>query len=123
MVARDEDALACDLAETYGIFDLRALPVRTLAVLACGLRENSRIKQALRGDALTVDQTLLALAVDHLATLVWFLSEDGRKNVNRPASVLKMLTAPNREPERANVIYDSGEDFMAARARWIEVRA
>ena len=41
MMALDREALLCDLAETYGIYDVRALPVSTLAVLASGLRENS----------------------------------------------------------------------------------
>ena len=41
MMAADEDALACDIAETYGIYDMRALPAGRLAVLAVGLREDS----------------------------------------------------------------------------------
>ena len=44
MAARDEDALVCDMAETYHIFDYRALPLFLAARLACGLREDSRSK-------------------------------------------------------------------------------
>lgn len=43
MVAEDEHALICDLAETYGIYDYHKLPARTVAILATGLREDSRI--------------------------------------------------------------------------------
>lgn len=49
MMAADEDALACDFAETYGILDMRQLPAGKLATLAAGLRENSRIKLHLGG--------------------------------------------------------------------------
>ena len=45
MMAVDRDAWICDLAETYRIFDYRALPVGLLATLSFGLREDSRIKQ------------------------------------------------------------------------------
>lgn len=43
LYAYDRDALLCDMAETYGVFDLRALPLQTVAVLAQGLRPDSRI--------------------------------------------------------------------------------
>ncbi len=34
MIAVDEDALVCDLAETYGIYDYRQLPITRVAVFA-----------------------------------------------------------------------------------------
>lgn len=37
------------MAETYGIYDLRALPIDIVAVLACGLRANARINQKKAG--------------------------------------------------------------------------
>ncbi len=55
MVMTDEDALICDLAETYGIYNYEELPPIRAAVLACGLRANARIMAALsdaaRGDS------------------------------------------------------------------------
>ena len=47
MIATDEDAMICDLAETYHVFDYRALPVKLLAVLCSGLRSDSRVRQAM----------------------------------------------------------------------------
>jgi hypothetical protein len=88
MLSADEDALICDLAETYGIFDYRALPARTLATLAVGLREDSRIKMHLIGAKIPRKDLLLAAIVDRLSLLVWFNTEDGRNGVNRPPSVL-----------------------------------
>lgn len=48
MILTDEDALICDLAETYNVLDYRALPVRTTAALASGLRADARIFESLR---------------------------------------------------------------------------
>lgn len=49
MMAKDRDALLCDLAETYHIYDFASVPVRTLAILAAGLREGSRIRTEMAG--------------------------------------------------------------------------
>ena len=117
MNAADKDALLCDLAETYGIFDMRALPVSTLAVLACGLSADSRIKRKLVGVKATTNTLLLACAVDRLSTLAWMQSKDGAKNRNRPASILKSLLKERTEDTLTG--FDSPEAFMTARARII----
>ena len=97
MIAKDRDALVCDMAETYGIFDLRALPVSTLATLAVGLRDDSRIKMRLSGMKVSQTELLLAAAVDRLSTLAWMQSEDGRKNVNRPKSVVRAISGESKD--------------------------
>ena len=66
MAARDEDALVCDMAETYHIFDYRALPLFLAARLACGLRENSRSKMRLAGNRIELRDALLAAILDRL---------------------------------------------------------
>ena len=43
MVTEYPDELTCDMAETYGIFDIKRVPVRLLATLAVGLRDDSRV--------------------------------------------------------------------------------
>lgn len=48
MIATDEDALICDLAETYHVFDYRGLPLKTAAALASGLRNDARIFEIIR---------------------------------------------------------------------------
>ena len=70
MLSADREALLCDLAETYRIYDLRAVPVPTLAMLAAGLRDNSRIKTSLSGGRPPRSELLLAAAVDRLSLLV-----------------------------------------------------
>lgn len=43
MLGECREELICDLAETYHILDMWALPVSLLATLASGLREDSRV--------------------------------------------------------------------------------
>lgn len=112
MLSADRDALICDLAEVYGIFNYRALPVALLATLSVGLREDARIKQKLSGTKLTKLEALAAAAVDRLSLLVWFNSEDGRKGENRPASILSALMGD--EPEEKPVEgFETAEEFEA----------
>lgn len=92
MIGFDEDALICDLAETYHIYDYRALPARKVAILANGLRDDSRIKMKMGGQILTLEQTMLCSIYDRVALLLWINSKDGSKGTNRPKSVLHELT-------------------------------
>lgn len=112
MIAHDRDALVCDLAETYGIFDMRALPATLLAALSSGLRENSRIKMKMAGITLTLPEMLLAAIADRLATQNWLMSEDGANGVNRPKSIL--MTLLGTDGANSGVMtFDSPEDFEA----------
>lgn len=47
MINTDEDALICDFAETYHIYDYRSLPLHMAGIFACGLRPDSRIGMAI----------------------------------------------------------------------------
>lgn len=102
MLSADRAALLCDLAETYGIFDLNALPVPTVAMLAVGLRDDSRIKVSLSGCRVPRRDLLLAAAVDRLSLLVWGMSEDAKRGTNRPESLVAAFMGEN----------DNGSDMM-----------
>lgn len=91
MLATDEDAVVCDLAETYGIFDYHSLPSTYIATLAVGLRDDARIKLKMSQTAYPLKTMLLASAVDRLSLLVWAKTKDAEKNRNRPKSVLEEL--------------------------------
>ena len=118
-MAVDRDAWICDLAETYRIFDYRALPVGLLATLSFGLREDSRIKQKMNGMKTSNSTMLLMLAVDCLRTLVWMNTADGAKNINRPKSLVEeLIETPNQNREFE--VFESGEDFEARRRKIIE---
>lgn len=112
----DREAVLCDLAETYGIFDLHALPVPTLAVLAAGLRDDSRIKMRLSGNSIPRKDLLLASAVDRLSLLVWGMTEDAKRGTNRPKSLVAALLGET-EGVSDVMTFDSPNDFEAA---WAE---
>lgn len=116
MIGTDKDALLCDLAETYGIYDLWALPVDTTAKLAYGLRDNSRIKKKIAGINVDYETLLLAAAVDRLSLLLWAQTEDGQNNRNRPASIAEALAGNNSKPKG----FDSAEAFEMARAKFMK---
>ena len=109
-----KDELICDFAETYGIYDLRALPVRTLAVLACGLGQNSRVWMKTNGYSAKWSDIVLAMCADRLAILAWFQTEDGHNGENRPQMLTPQLLGMSDQSEKRYETYDSGEDFMAA---------
>lgn len=117
MMEQDSDALECDLAETYGLFDLGSVPVRKLAVLACGLRENSRIKQKISGVETDIETLLLGLAVDRLSWLVWAKTTDGQKGRNRPKSVLDVLLGNTSQEKIEADVFKTPEEFDAAREK------
>ena len=77
MMMTDRDALLCDMAETYGIYDLRSLPAETIATLAAGLRDDSRIKLKMHGAERLRQDVLLAMICDALTCI--FGKEDDNK--------------------------------------------
>ena len=113
MINLDEDALVCDLAETYQIYDYKQLPLNQVAVFAYGLRDDSRIKQIMSDQIVPLETTLLASIVDRLSLSVWLQTKDGQKGVNRPTSIAEMLTKNHKEErdERDYLVFESGEDF------------
>lgn len=109
MINTDEDALICDLAETYGIYNYRSFPCKMVATFSCGLRDDSRIKMKIAGVQATPEQMLAAMIADNTAMTAWLNSEDGRKGTNRPMPILRQLTGAH---DRQKVIsFDTGEDF------------
>lgn len=117
MLAADRDALICDLAETYGVFDYRGLPVSLLATLASGLRDDSRIKLKLAGSPVRQDTLLLALAVDALHFLAWTKTKNAQRGRSQPKSIAQALLRPP-EPARDRIaVFDSPASFEAALAK------
>lgn len=119
MIQADEDALICDLAETYHIYDYRQLPPTRVAVFACGLRNDSRIKMKLSGQSVPIDTLLLAGMSDRLSLLTWFQTADGQKGKNRPAMLVDMLTGKTPEKSKDVIVFNSGKDFEDARNKLI----
>lgn len=108
MIALDEDALICDFAETYHIYDYRRLPIEYAATLAVGLRESSRIKMIQSGLAVDMETLLLAHIVDNTAINAYMKTKDATKGKNKPKSVVELLTKKPKEHARK---FATGEDF------------
>ena len=117
MISLDEDALICDLAETYHIFNYRGLPLSLVGVLSCGLKESSRIKLRLADRSVDYETILLSSIVDKLALILWRDSEDGQKNINRPESLVEKLL--NIKEENDLNAFNSIEEYEEARKKII----
>lgn len=119
MLAADRDALTCDLAETYHVLDMTALPVPLLATLAAGLRGDSRIKMKMAGETATTGELLQAAMLDRLTTLCWMQSKDGAHGRRRPPSVVDVISGKDKfkQTNARPVAYDTPADFERARAR------
>lgn len=116
MISSDEDALICDLAEVYHIYDYKSLSPAQVATFSVGLRENSRIKMKLSGLKYPLETILLAHAVDRLSLLVWSKSKDAESGRNKPNSIADKLLGNNVEQEREYVVFNSPEEFELAMA-------
>ena len=117
MIATGEDELICDMAETYHVLDYRALPVKLLATLACGLRPNSRSMLKLAGENVPLETLLLASMADRLAWLQWERTKDGQKNINRPKNIAPQLWNGPQESKGKHAAFNTPAEFEAARAK------
>lgn len=121
MIATDEDALECDLAETYHIYDYRELPLTRVALFASGLSENSRIKRKMSGAKLSIDTYLLVMIADYLGWIAWSKTKDAAKNRNKPQTILSLINGKGQDKkESENRTFDTGEDFEKLREKLLE---
>lgn len=114
MLHADRDAVICDLAETYHIYDIRALPVMTLAVLCCGLRDNSRIKMKMAGVKYIAPEILLARCADALTLIFHYLT--AKKGDKTPALFGEMMVSDEARDENPQA-YEAARDIVFARVR------
>lgn len=122
MILEDEDALVCDLAETYHIYNYRAMPPLFIATLAAGLRYDSRIIRKMAGESIEEERLTLFGILDCLRLLVWMNSEDGRHNRRRPESIVQSILNKDRKQiaKDRQRVFDSPEDFEKFRAEFFE---
>lgn len=116
MIKTDENALICDLAETYHIYDYRQLPPITVAIFCIGLRDDSRIKMKLSGANVPPNILLLSGIVDRLSLLLWAKTKDGLKGINKPKSILDELYKKESDVSA----FVSGKEFEEERQRLIK---
>ena len=109
MLSAGKDELICDLAETYGVYDYKQLPPKTVAAYAVGLKDDSRIKLKLSGMNVSTNTLLLAQIADALNILVWMNSKDCRNKSKRPKSLVEALMNPKQDEKPMK--FESGAEF------------
>lgn len=109
------DELTCDMAETYGIFDIKRVPASLAATLAVGLRDDSRVKMAKSGILVDNKTLLLSIIIDLLRGV-----PTGSPESMTACCYKSGIAVPSHPVPRNNEheIFDGPEDF---RARWKEV--
>ena len=107
MIRLDEDALICDLAETYHIFDYRSLPLKLVATLSVGLRDDSRIKMKKANVSVSTETFLLGLIADRI--------EIFRRGFSSEKDKPKLITDAFTEPKAPT--FTTGEELEKALAR------
>ena len=110
MIRKDEDALICDFAETYHIYDYRSLPLRLVATLAAGLRDTSRVITNTTEAKASTTNTILAIIADHLASIRKLLG-DKTDLPSVTGALYKMDEKPDKDKPKA---FRSGVEFDAA---------
>lgn len=112
MYAADRDALICDMAETYHILDIHAIPVPLLAILASGLRDNSRIKAVMSGRKLVPPEYEIALIHDILAHVF--------NNGQTDPFLLSGIVLGEGKKETDSRGFDTKEEYESYRKKVIE---
>lgn len=115
MVRLDRDALICDLAETYHIYDMRSLPLQTVATLSAGLRDDSRIRMKASGMNAKPELIFLAALIDTVEAFRYGFTEDAQKKKNPPESIVKALMGEQTQSKQKS--FKTPEEFEAALQR------
>ena len=116
MIGLDEDALICDLAETYHIYRFDDFDAGYIATLSAGLRDDARIVKKITGCDLSMAELLAAVTADNLTVLNHGLA--GEKK--RPHLFTEKLKL-GREEEKVKG-FGSGAEFDAWRKSFLKGR-
>ena len=117
MIKLDEDALICDFAETYRIYDYRALPARLAATYAAGLRHDARIMEKISGTQVPIDTLLLASIADGIHVRIWQNTKSATSGTDVPTSIVKALLGMQDAGEYEG--FSTPEEFDAWRQSMI----
>lgn len=118
MRAVHEDALICDFAQYYHIYDLDSVDVRTAATLACGLPADSRTLKEKTGKNIGLDIILQASILDTARSIEYAVFQSHtKKKLQRPQPVLKKLLGTEKEDSKKDEVrgFRTAEEFEAAR--------
>lgn len=114
MIELDENALICDFAETYHIYDYRSLPVQLAATLSAGLRDDSRIKMRIAGAPVSQEILLLAAIADRVEMFRYGFSD--KKN-QVPPSIVETLFGSTTANASGVTRFNTSAELEAALAK------
>lgn len=106
------------MAEVYGVYDLRSLPIPTAARLACGLSADCRAWRKIRGEQLRFGERLAVLAFDVLAQIRFYAARGAGYKAAFPKALFGELNGAKNESGIDG--FDTAEDFERERARILE---
>lgn len=110
-----KDALICDFAQYYHIYDIFALDLKTAATLACGLPAESRTVMQITGQKFSMADTLMIAMLDTLRSIEYsYVSVHSKRKVQKPQPLSQML---NQKDDNDIAIFNSAEEFEAERNR------
>lgn len=112
MIELDEDALICDLAETYHILDYRSLPVKLVATLSAGLRDDSRIKLHAADSSVSLETIIMATISDNLTML---RAGFDKRNKSRPFLFTDIISGDKKHNKVKG--FRTSKEFEATLAR------
>lgn len=116
MLNIDSDAIECDLAETYHIYDMRELPPKRVALFCVGLRDDSRIKMKLAHVKAPLDTLILSNIADKLSIEIW--QKRGAKKDDKPDLIMPNMIEKeyfNLEDNKDIVCFTDGKEFEKVR--------
>lgn len=106
MRSTDETALFCDLAETYNVFGFDSLPIEQVAMLAAGLREDSRIKQKMSGLSFAPKQLILSHLADTASSVLYTLTRGG---IGEPYMFMEHIKESKQKESEG---FNTGQEFL-----------
>lgn len=115
MIGLDEDALICDMAETYQIYRFSDFDAGYIATLAAGLRDDARIVKKLTGCELSMAELFAAVTADNLTMLNHGLAGEKKK----PKLFIDGFRLGNEEEKQG---FASGAEFDAWRRSFLKGR-
>ena len=121
MRAVHEDALICDFAQYYHIYDIDSLDLRLAATLACGLPKESRTIRDLRNEKLDQNTIMMASILDTVRSIEYGVFQShSKKKLKRPRSVLNRLLGIEKEERTEVKGFSSSEEYERERARLLQ---
>lgn len=118
MRALDNDALICDFAQYYHIYDFTALDLKYAAILADGLPKDSRIMMAMSGRKYQPDAVIQLAILDTVRAIEHaFIKAHSDAELPEFKSLLTELLGEDAQEDIDAQWFTSADDFKAEWAR------